>query len=74
MIMTELKPCPFCGCSPRISEIAVGTPYDGGFVDYRMTIECSCGVTFETEYTGYPNGFIWPCTTVDAWNRRAGDE
>ena len=69
----DLKPCPFCGRQPRIPEISVSTPYNGGFVDYRVVIECSCGVTLEKEYTKYPDGFFWPCTAVEAWNRRAND-
>lgn len=67
-----LKPCPFCGGDPHISEIFVGTPYNGGFVDYTITIECRCGVTLEKEHTEQPDGRPLPLqeTAFDAWNRR----
>lgn len=72
----ELKPCPFCGGNPYITDVFFGSPYDGGFRDIRMTIECKCGVKLEGEYTLMPNSDVYPTqlSTVEQWNRRVTNE
>ena len=73
--MENLKPCPFCGGNPYVTDTFIGTPYNGGFVDISMTIECRCGIKLESEYTLMPNGNLYPTqlSAVDKWNRRVTD-
>ena len=68
-----LKPCPFCGSTPHVAEMFVGTPYGDGYTDFSIAIECRCGVTLEKEHTTGPDGNPLPLsiTAFDAWNRRA---
>lgn len=71
--MDELKPCPFCGSVPLLSE----GPYDwdggGRYYYYSAAIECACGLTLEVdnprpkEYTNYTKALDF---AFAAWNRR----
>lgn len=69
-----LKPCPFCGSEVQITETTVGTPYNNGkCVDYSATIECSCGLSFEKEWTicnSHPKISIRDVDIYTAWNKR----
>ncbi len=59
--MVELKPCPFCGCTPTIKSIGY----------YKYYVKCdngSCGVHPET-YAMETKG-----AAVNIWNSRAGHE
>ena len=78
METVELKRCPFCGSRVKVTEIKVGIPYnDGKCADYSGTIECSCGLTFEKEWTMINSKDMCKIRDDDiftAWNRRADDE
>lgn len=57
--MTELKPCPFCGGTPKISEYK-----------RKWSIECRsdyCGLVVETSY------FRSLEDAIEEWNTRADD-
>lgn len=66
-MMTELKPCPFCGGEPTVRRTVREYPSDGespaGEYDEWFNIDCNnCGVTTGDEYRSY---------AVQTWNRRS---
>lgn len=71
--MSELRPCPFCGGTPLLSE----GPYDwdcGGRYYYSASIECACGLTLEVDNPGpkvYTSDAEALNFAIDAWNTRA---
>lgn len=77
--MPELKPCPFCGKTPDIRQIASG--HGNGYYTALHKISCpECRIEFTGETTfGLVNGV--PKLFKDGysellglWNRRANDE
>lgn len=68
--MNELKSCPFCGRTPRITSF-IRTPHHDGIVDSSITIECVCGAKMEKQHTEYPDGTKLHYSAIDMWNRRA---
>ena len=56
--MTELKPCPFCGCSAEIMEMP-----NGGL---RMLYWVECRGCFTKSQTSFDNA----SASITAWNRR----
>lgn len=70
--MEELKPCPFCGGTPLLSE----GPYDwdcGGRYYYSAAVECACGLTLEVDNPGpkvYTSDAEALNFAVAAWNTR----
>lgn len=71
--MEKLKPCPFCGGTPLLSE----GPYHWEFVGryyYSATIECTCGLTLEVDNPGpkvYTRDAEALNFAINAWNKRA---
>lgn len=61
----ELKPCPFCGRKVKIDED-----------DFYMFCcdSCGAGVTFAKELEDGSATDMNLDESIDAWNRRAGDE
>lgn len=61
--MEELKNCPFCGTSPRLSEMAIED--DDGNVDYTFyAVHCdNCGASLQPADER--------AVAIAAWNRRA---
>lgn len=78
--MEKLKPCPFCGHTPTISQTSHGYGTDGGrnvyFADFSVKCE-SCGIGFSAQSTftltenrlEYIQDGLQMC--VDRWNQRA---
>ena len=63
-MMTELKPCPFCGSESAIAyHINSRTPYEDAYIPYCLNDECFMNMNefcFATEEEA-----------VRAWNRRS---
>lgn len=57
--MTELKPCPFCGCTDLHFDVHIGNP------DYDTIICYGCLATFTQQELTCKEDLI------NAWNRRA---
>lgn len=76
---TELKPCPFCGCSD-VSIVNFETSGDPNKRDWRILCnndKCMCMVDFvKTVRTakGIKDYFPTKEEAIEAWNRRAKDE
>lgn len=65
-MMDELKPCPFCG-----NEYPTITESNG----YGIRIRCpQCNISFTRDYYETGRGELGRVRTIEAWNRRAGEE
>lgn len=73
---TELKPCPFCGCSD-VGIVNFGTQAEKNWRVLCNNDECMCMVDFvkavKTD-TGIKDYFPTKKEVIDAWNRRADDD
>lgn len=66
--MTELRPCPLCGCEAEYRQVPyVGAPFGNVGLDATgITVACTgCGCTI-------PSGMSQESVT-EIWNRRAGE-
>ena len=62
--MAELKPCPFCGCTP----IVMANQFRHGQTTYLVKCNCiDCAVIPTT----YEHSEMY--SAIEAWNRRAED-
>jgi hypothetical protein len=69
----ELKPCPFCGKTPKIVRTDV-EPQQDSWYSGRMErfVSCECGVTLFDKH--FHEGFYNNEEAVKAWNTRVMDE
>lgn len=63
MANEALKPCPFCGSSPRVARKSGVTGVACRSRYYRETVVCKCGASSKEHKA--------PGRAVEAWNRRA---
>lgn len=67
--MSELKPCPFCGATPRVKAKNLGTE-TVYVIDQLHYSGCYLDGFREPDNQGY----VSPEAAIKAWNRRADDE
>lgn len=79
--MSELKPCPFCGCTPRCGVEFYSS--SGGEVKLSAVVECTeCGTRKRNVFKATDNILLIPFYDYDnafekvikEWNKRAGGE
>ena len=64
--MTELKPCPFCGGKGKVELVDKIDDLDVYMVECQ---KCGAAASFGTD-----GEIITKEETIDAWNRRVGDD
>ena len=65
----ELKPCPFCGGEPEITEVIDRTPRNLEPVGFGVKCD-QCGIIIAKIDCGVTNWFETDEEAAEAWNRR----
>lgn len=70
-MMSELKPCPFCGCDDAgLARVKTIFDHVTGYLVLCPDCGCTVGFNTDTEFTAFTD-FSTEQEAIDAWNTRA---